>query len=227
MNELEPVVWLIVFLISITVHEAAHAWAAWIGGDPTAYQGGQVSLNPLPHMKREPFGMVLFPVISAFMSGFPIGWASTPYDPLWEERHPRRAAWMAAAGPGANLALAALALLALRIGLETGVFYGPEIVNPTRLVSAEVPWVDGMGRFLSMLLVLNTILCLFNLIPMPPLDGASAITLFLPEALGLRMRQALRSPPIALLGLLIVWFGFGRIVRPVFGVLVDLVHPLS
>jgi Zn-dependent protease len=224
LNELEPVVWLVVFLISITVHEAAHAWAAWLGGDPTAYQGGQVSLNPLPHMKREPFGMVLFPVISAFTSGFPIGWASTPYDPLWEERHPRRAAWMAAAGPGANLALAALALLALRIGLETGVFYGPEIVNPTRLVGAEVPWVDGMGRFLSMLLVLNTILCLFNLIPMPPLDGASAITLFLPAALGLRIRRALRSPPIALLGLMIVWFGFGRIVRPVFGVLVDLVH---
>ena len=224
MNELEPVVWLIVFLISITVHEAAHATAAWLGGDPTAYQGGQVSLNPLPHMRREPIGMVLVPVISALANGFPIGWASTPYDPHWEERHPRRAAWMAAAGPGANLALAGLALVALRVGLASGVFYGPEWMNATRLVAADVPWVDGMGRFLSMMLVLNTILCLFNLIPMPPLDGASAITLLLPERLGLRVRAALRQPGLAMIGLLFVWFGFGRIVRPVFGVLVGLVH---
>jgi Zn-dependent protease len=224
LNELEPVVWLIVFLISITAHEAAHAWAAWIGGDPTAYQGGQVSLNPIPHMRREPFGMVLIPLISTFANGFPIGWASTPYDPVWEERHPRRSAWMAAAGPGANLLLAFLSLVALRVGLETGVFWGPDTVSASRLVVADVTWVDGLGRFLSMMLVLNTILCLFNLIPMPPLDGASAITLFLPEALGLRMRQALRSPGLALMGLLLVWFGFGRIVRPVFGVLVDLVH---
>ena len=106
LNELEPVVWLIVFVVSITAHEAAHALAAYVGGDPTAYQGGQVSLNPLPHMRREPFGMVLAPLLSTFTIGFPIGWASTPYDPLWEERHPRRAAWMAAAGPAANLALA-------------------------------------------------------------------------------------------------------------------------
>jgi Zn-dependent protease len=223
-NELEPVVWLVVFLISITAHEAAHAWAAWIGGDPTAYQGGQVSLNPIPHIKREPFGMLLFPVISSFSMGFPIGWASTPYDPLWEERHPRRAAWMAAAGPGANLLLAFLALIALRVGLASEVFYTPEWMNATRLVSAEVPWVDGMGRFLSMMLVLNTILCLFNLIPMPPLDGASAVTLLLPERLGTRLRDALRQPGLAMIGLLVVWFGFGKVVRPVFGVLIELVY---
>jgi Zn-dependent protease len=168
--------------------------------------------------------MLLFPVISAFSMGFPIGWASTPYDPRWEERHPRRAAWMAAAGPGANLLLAFLALIALRVGLASDVFYGPEWMNATRLVSAEVPWVDGLGRFLSMMLVLNTILCLFNLIPMPPLDGASAVTLLLPVRAGERLRDALRQPGLALIGLFVVWFGFGRIVRPVFGVLVDLVH---
>ena len=224
MNELEPVVWLVVFFISITAHEAAHAWAAWIGGDPTAYQGGQVSLNPLPHMKREPIGMLLVPLISAFSNGYPIGWASTPYDPSWEERHPRRAAWMAAAGPGANLALACLALVALRVGLAAGVFYTPEWVNSTRLVSADVDWIDGFGRFLSMILVLNTILCLFNLIPMPPLDGASAITLLLPDALGRRVRETLRQPGLAMMGLFFVWFGFGRIMGPVFGVLVALVH---
>ena len=225
MNELEPVVWLIVFVISITVHEAAHAWAAYLGGDPTAYQGGQVSLNPLPHMRREPFGMVLIPLVTTFTNGFPIGWASTPYDPRWEERHPRRAAWMAAAGPAANLALALAALVALRVGLDAGVFSLPAQLDATHLVVADTDFLDGLGRFLSMLLVLNTILCLFNLVPVPPLDGASAITLLLPAQAGLRLRQALRQPAIAMAGLFAVWFGFGAIVRPVFGILIRLVHP--
>jgi Zn-dependent protease len=225
LNELEPVAWLLVFILSITAHEAAHAWAAYVGGDPTAYLGGQVSLNPLPHMKREPFGMVLIPLMTTFTNGFPIGWASTPYDPRWEEAYPRRAAWMAAAGPAANLVLAFAALVMLRIGLETGSFTTPETLNASRLVLGASDSVDGFGRFLSMMLVLNTILCLFNLVPMPPLDGASAITLILPEQAGLRMRQALRQPAVAMAGLLVVWFGFGMVVRPVFGILVRLVHP--
>ena len=225
MSGLEPVVWLIVFVVSITAHEAAHAWAAYLGGDPTAYRGGQLSLNPLPHMRREPFGMVLVPLISTISGGFPIGWASTPYDPRWEERYPRRAAWMAAAGPAANAALALAALLALRVGLGAGVFLSPDQVDATRLVFAESDLLDGMGRFLSMMLVLNTVLCLFNLAPVPPLDGASAITLLLPEHTGLRVRQALRTPAIAMAGLFAVWFGFGQIVRPVFGILIRLVHP--
>ncbi len=225
MSELEPVAWLLVFIVSITAHEAAHAWAAYVGGDPTAYQGGQVSLNPLPHMRREPFGMVLIPVLTTFMNGFPIGWASTPYDPRWEEVYPRRAAWMAAAGPAANLALAFAALVALRIGLDVGAFAVPETLEASRLVVAATNEADGFGRFLSMMLVLNTILCLFNLVPVPPLDGASAITLLLPERAGLAMRQALRQPAVAMAGLFAVWFGFGAIVRPVFGILVRLVHP--
>jgi Zn-dependent protease len=225
LSELEPVVWLVVFVISITAHEAAHALAAYQGGDSTAYQGGQVSLNPLPHMRREPFGMVLVPVISTFTIGFPIGWASTPYDPQWEERHPRRAAWMAAAGPAANLALALIALVALRVGLDTGVFFPLDHVDTTRLVGADTATLDGLGRFLSMMLWLNTILCLFNLIPMPPLDGASAITLFLPDEQGLRLRRALRQPALAMMGLFAVWYGFGMVVRPVFGMVVRLVHP--
>lgn len=225
MNGLEPVVWLVVFVISITAHEAAHAFAAYLGGDLTAYRGGQVSLNPVPHMRREPFGMVLVPLITTFTNGFPIGWASTPYDPRWEERYPRRAAWMAAAGPAANFALALAALVALRVGLENGSFLSPTHLDATHLVLGSSDTLDGLGRFLSMMLVLNTILCLFNLAPVPPLDGASAITLLLPVRAGLRMRQALRQPGIAIAGLFAVWYGFGEIIRPVFGVLIRLVHP--
>jgi Zn-dependent protease len=215
MNGLEPVVWLIVFVISVTAHEAAHAWAAWRGGDDTAYLGGQMSLNPIPHMRREPFGMVIVPLLSVMLQRFPIGWASTPFDPVWEQRHPRRAAWMALAGPAANFALALAAFLWLRIGLARGFFVPHASGLYSHLVTGHVAWIDGMGRFTSMLLVLNTMLCMLNLIPFPPLDGASAITLLLPEAAGLRVRQALRQPALSLVGLMAVWYGFGIVVRPV------------
>src|SRR5215210_2042258 len=106
----------VVFLFSTTLHEAAHAWAALRGGDRTAYEGGQVTLDPLPHIRREPIGMVVLPLISVLVSGWPLGFASAPYDPEWAEKHPRRAAWMALAGPGANFALVLIAGLSLRIG---------------------------------------------------------------------------------------------------------------
>src|SRR4029078_5963909 len=93
------VLWFLAFLFSTTVHEAMHAWAALKGGDPTAYHAGQVSLSPLPHIRRERFGMLILTLLTAVTRRWAIGWASTPYDPHWAARYPRRAAWMAAAGP--------------------------------------------------------------------------------------------------------------------------------
>src|SRR3954465_1753413 len=109
--------WFVAFLFSTTVHEAMHGLAALRGGDPTAYQGGQVSLSPVPHIRREPIGMLVVPLLTAFTVGWSVGWASTPYDPMWAARHPRRAASMAAAGPAGNLLIAVLAFAALRLGL--------------------------------------------------------------------------------------------------------------
>jgi Zn-dependent protease len=74
-------IWYVAFLFSTTCHEASHALVAKLGGDDTAALGGQVSLNPIPHIRREPFGMVLIPLLAFFMSGSMIGWASAPYDP--------------------------------------------------------------------------------------------------------------------------------------------------
>ena len=81
-------IWYAVFLFSATVHEAAHAWAAYRLGDPTAYLGGQVTLNPAPHVQREPFGTVLVPIITFALSGWMMGWASAPYNPMWADRYP-------------------------------------------------------------------------------------------------------------------------------------------
>ena len=89
-DPIEALVFYVVFLFSATFHEAAHAWAAMRGGDLTAYHGGQVSLDPMPHIRREPFGMVVLPILTVLISGWPFGFASAPYDPDWARSHPRR-----------------------------------------------------------------------------------------------------------------------------------------
>ena len=103
-----------VFLFSTTIHEASHAWMAKRGGDLTAYHGGQVSLDPVPHIKREPIGMVVLPLISVVISGWPLGFASAPYHPVWARTYPRRAALMALAGPTSNLLIVIVAAGLLR-----------------------------------------------------------------------------------------------------------------
>ncbi len=94
-------IWYVAFLFSTTCHEAAHALVAKLGGDETAALGGQVSLNPVPHITRA-LGMMVIPIVSYLATQSMFGWASAPYDPLWERRHPRRSGWMALAGPAAN-----------------------------------------------------------------------------------------------------------------------------
>src|SRR6267378_8641055 len=85
----------VVFLFSTTCHEAAHSLVAKWGGDLTAAEGDQVTLNPIPHIRRSPVGMVVIPILSFLLGGWMIGWASAPFDPNWQRQYPRRSAWMA------------------------------------------------------------------------------------------------------------------------------------
>ena len=211
------IAWYVVLLFSLTVHEAAHAFAAFRGGDRTAYLGGQASLDPVPHMRREPLGTVVFPILIYLISGgrWMFGWASTPFDPEWARQHPRRAAWMSIAGPAANLLLAVLAGAALRAGLQAGVFT-PDYAGFTHLVGAAQGGVwAAAGTVLSIVFTLNLVLFVFNLFPIPPLDGAGAIGLLLPEAGARRLQETFSSPPLALFGLLFVWWLFPRVFEPI------------
>ena len=216
-------VWYVVFLLAITCHEGAHAWAAKLGGDETAALGGQATLNPIPHIVREPFGTVLVPIISIAISGWPIGWASAPYDPYWAERHPRRAGLMALAGPAANLALVILASLAIRGGLSLGAFVPPQRIGVTQVVVSTEPGVwAALATLLSMLFVLNLLLFLFNLLPVPPLDGASAVTLLMSEETGRRFRDFTQS--WGMIGLLLAMFAFWQIYPPLFTVALNILY---
>src|SRR5215467_11901105 len=110
-------IWYIVFLFSTTCHEGAHSLVAHLGGGSTAFHGGQVSLNPIPHIRREPVGLVIVPILSYFVAHWMIGWASAPYNPAWQQRYPKRAAWMALAGPLANFTLVILSAIAIHLGI--------------------------------------------------------------------------------------------------------------
>jgi Zn-dependent protease len=219
-------VWYMVFLFSTSLHEAAHAWAALRGGDPTAYAGGQVSLDPRPHIRREPFGMVLLPLLTALTSGWPIGYASAPYDPIWAMNHPRRAAWMSLAGPGANLALVLVASAVIWGGIGAGFFAIPDSIDATSVVEATSGgFVASAALLVSAFFTLNLVLGLFNLMPLPPLDGAGALPLVLPERAALRYQELLRQPMLAVAGILIAWNVFGPIFRRVFHVALGLLYP--
>lgn len=217
--------WFVAFLFSTTVHEAMHAVAAFRGGDPTAYHGGQVSLSPVPHIRREPIGMLVVPLLTALTQGWAIGWASTPYNPHWAAMYPKREALMAAAGPLGNLLVAAAALLVLKAGLAAGWFSAPDSVNFQRLVAAPDGTPSFAGTLLSILVVLNVLLAAFNLIPLPPLDGASVIGLFLPPRVSERMRELSATPMFQIAGLLVAWRVFPVIVEPLFMIVLRLVHP--
>ena len=218
-------VWFLAFLFSTTVHEAMHALVAWKGGDPTAYHGGQVSLSPIPHIKREPIGMLVVPLLTSLTQGWAMGWASAPYDPLWAERHPQRAALMAAAGPAGNFLIALVAFAAIRAGLLAGMFSAPERAAFHALVAGAGGDANFLGTVLSVFLVLNVFIGLFNLLPLPPLDGFSVVSIFLPEEHASRWRSLQSNPMMSMVGLLIAWRVFPMITDPLFSLLLKLVHP--
>ena len=222
------VTWFVVFLFSTTLHEAGHALAAYKLGDPTAYHGGQVSLSPFPHIQREPFGTVVVPLLSFALNRgtWMIGWASAPYDPDWAARHPRRAAWMALAGPVANFTLMLLAGIAIRVGIAFRYFNAPDEPTFTRITEATNPETMGfVATFLSVLFLLNLVLGTFNLLPVPPLDGNSVITLLMNERTALRFMDWSHSSGFGIAGLILAWVLYGRVFDYVFLIALNLLYP--
>lgn len=215
-------VWYLVFVFSTTCHEAAHAFVAHRGGDSTAYSHGHVTLDPLPHIRREPFGMVLVPILSFVQLGWMIGWASVPYDAQWGSRYPKRWAVMSLAGPATNFLLAVVAFVALRALSSAGYFH-LENVGGTSVGLVQLPVGTDLNSArgalalaLSVMLQMNVILGLYNLMPIPPLDGAAVVEGLAPPAVG-RLYARFREIPMApLLGLLLAWWTFPILMRPAF-----------
>lgn len=190
-----PVILIIAFLFSLSIHEAAHAFMADRLGDPTARLSGRVTLNPLAHL--DPIGTLL-PLFLLF-TGSPIifGWGKpVPFDPF-NLKNPRRdAALISFAGPASNLVLATLLAILLRLGpffLGTNIFF--------------------LELFLVPVIALNIMWALFNLIPIHPLDGGKVLIGLLPQELAIKWDEVLSQYGLILLLLLIFpFFGASGII---------------
>jgi Zn-dependent protease len=211
----DGLLWYVAFLFSTTLHEASHAFAAFRLGDRTAYEGGQLTLDPIPHIRREPIGTVVVPIISFLIGGWMIGWASVPYDPQWAFDNPRSSAKMSAAGPAANLLLALVAALVIRLGILYGIFFPPESIDFAHVIGATR---EGMlatcAAFVNVLFSLNLLLFIFNLLPIPPLDGSGIIPMFLSHEKAQKYLTFVRNPSFSFLGILIAWNAFDYIYSP-------------
>jgi Zn-dependent protease len=192
----------VVLLFSLSVHESAHAWMAWKLGDDTAKSLGRVSLNPVVHI--DPIGTLLFPIIQIF-TGVPLlGWAKpTPYNPANFRRDvSMRKGHMlvAAAGPLSNFLLAVI---------FTGVLY---VIFRSRLVESPD---DFLFNLVVLGIELNVILALFNLLPVPPLDGSKVASYGLPGSIGEKYDRVMGPYGFVVLLLLLMSGILGRILRPI------------
>jgi Zn-dependent protease len=187
-------------IYAITLHEVAHGWVARYFGDRSAERLGRLSLNPLRHI--DPLGSVIVPLMMLWMGGFVFGWARpVPVNPR-ALRDPRRnMIAVAAAGPAANLVMAVIWVLLYRM-------VGVLPVLPGGLV-------EFIGEMCSRGLFFNTLLAVFNMLPIPPLDGGRVLRGLVPEHLGRKLDGVEPYGLIIVIGLLV--FGFlGRILGPVF-----------
>ena len=220
------ITWYVALIVSLTCHEAAHGFAALKLGDSTAFRQGQVTLDPVAHIRREPFGTVVMPILSFILAGWMIGWASSPYDPHWARRNRRSAALMALAGPLANLVLVIIAGLAIRAGMLLGVFYAPESITFEQVTTAASPgFANSASVAISIVFSLNLILFVFNLIPLPPLDGSGVVSLFLSDSAAERYEQILHQPGFRMIGLVIAWRLLDVVLNPVHLLALNILYP--
>ena len=213
--------WVLPVVLAITLHEAAHGFVARWFGDDTAWNQGRVSLNPLRHV--DPFGTVVLPAMLLLMRApFLFGYAKPVPVNFRALRNPRRdMVWVAAAGPGMNLALAILAAL-----LAHAVPLAPE---------AGRPW---LLKNLENTILINVMLAVFNMIPLPPLDGGRVAVGLLPDRLALPLAGLERHGMLILIGLLFLLplvgtqLGLdldlvGRVIGPVADLVIQLVLRLT
>ena len=200
----------VVLILAFSIHECAHAWTANRLGDPTALMLGRVTLNPLKHI--DPLGSVLFPLIGLVYGGMLFGWAKpTPVTPRNFKHYKRDDILVSLAGPASNLLSAIVALIVLIIlkhaiaGGATAVATAVLLANHIPVSTENLPQLFPVALFLYYVILLNLLLLVFNLIPLPPLDGSHILRHFLPYD---ALKFYDRIPMFAMLIVMILFGGF-------------------
>jgi Zn-dependent protease len=217
------IIWFIVLLFSLSFHEAAHAWTSEKFGDDTGRLQGRITLNPIAHIDL--FGTVLFPIVSA-LSGIPLlGWAKpVQTNPLMWRDKTRANIMVSAAGPLSNFILAIVAFIIIKSLIVSGVVYLNggyyTLIMPLR---AQAGLLSPLSVMLSVLLLLNIGLGVFNLIPVPPLDGSHVLEELLPHSM-LEAYEQVRPYGFMLLYLLMFLGVFGAIFIPIYNLVIMLLQ---
>ena len=194
--------WVLPVLFAITLHEASHGYVAWRLGDDTAYRLGRVTFNPLKHV--DPFGTVILPAMLFMAGGFLFGWAKPVPVNFGRLNQPRRdMVLVAAAGPASNLVLAAISALGFHL-----LPFASETLGT---------WLaDALGKSI----LINLVLAVLNMLPLPPLDGGRVAVGLLPRALALPLARLERWGLLVLIGGLFLLPMLGRQI----GLNLDLFH---
>lgn len=199
------IIWFVVFLFSLSFHEAAHAWTSEKFGDDTGRLQGRITLNPLPHI--DPIGTIVFPLIMIFTSVPLLGWAKpVQTNPLLWRDKTRANISVSAAGPISNFILMAIAFIAMKVLILAGVL---TLNSKIRTIYEVFGASDGQPAFvqpvaicLCVMLMLNLALGVFNLIPIPPLDGSHVLEELLPYHMARAYEQIRPYGFLLLMGLL-------------------------
>ena len=205
----------IALVLSLSFHEAAHAWTSYRFGDDTGKLQGRITLNPIAHI--DPIGTILFPLLSS-IGGLPLlGWAKpVQTNPLLWRDKTRANIMVSAAGPLSNFILAVIAFIIIKALMLSGILslYGGyyTLVVPTQNQPA---FMTPLAVFLSIMLMLNVLLGVFNFIPVPPLDGSHILEEMLPRSMAEAYYQ-IRPFGFILLYLLMFLGVFNAILKPVY-----------